>query len=169
LLGDANVGKTHLMHRFTDQKLPQVPSPTIGIEFQPVSVTTKSGDVVNMVVWDTAGQERFRSVTKTHYRRSVGCFLVYDICDRQSYLNVQQWLDDLKSAAAPGVIVALLGNKVDLVKNGKQRCVTFEEAKQFAATHSLYFFEVSAVTGENATEAFNSLRRPTTPSFYNIL
>ena len=41
--------------------------------------------------WDTAGQERFRTITNGYYRGADGIIIVYDITDRESFLNVNMW------------------------------------------------------------------------------
>jgi GTPase SAR1 family protein len=47
----------------------------------------------------------------------------------------------------------LVGNKVD----AQNRAVTTEEAREFAESRSLPFFEASAMTGANVNEAFQAL------------
>ena len=45
---------------------------------------------------DTAGQERFGTITKSCYRGSIGVILVYGINDRNTYDDVNKWLNDIK-------------------------------------------------------------------------
>uniref|UniRef100_A0A6B2LWG8 Uncharacterized protein n=1 Tax=Arcella intermedia TaxID=1963864 RepID=A0A6B2LWG8_9EUKA len=45
----------------------------------------------------------------------------------------------------------MVGNKCDLLND---RCVTTQEAQEFADHVELEFFETSAKTGENVEEAF---------------
>ena len=59
------------------------------------------------------------------------------------------WLDDVRHDAAEGVVVALVGNKCDLES---RRCVSTEEAQQFAQENGILFFEASAKTGKNVEE-----------------
>ena len=54
----------------------------------------------------------------------------------------------------------VLGNKIDLEKT---RTVSFQEGKDFAKKHGFLFSEVSALTGVNVLNAFNSV----TQSVYN--
>lgn len=39
---------------------------------------------------------------------------MYDVSNRNSFNSVQKWIDDVKNQRGEGVIIALLGNKVDL-------------------------------------------------------
>lgn len=69
---------------------------------------------------DTAGQERFQSIQQGYYRNSKGCIAVYSIDDRNSFLSVEEninnfldfcgWGDDKDK---PRNII-LVGNKLDL-------------------------------------------------------
>lgn len=49
--------------------------------------------------------------------------------------------------------MALCGNKLDLGR----RAVSRAEGEDFAATHGMRYFETSAATGEQVTEAMNYL------------
>lgn len=53
MIGDANVGKTHLMSRYIRGTLPQHAVSTIGLEFATRTVPLASGGVVKAQIWDT--------------------------------------------------------------------------------------------------------------------
>ncbi|KAK2195545.1 bifunctional P-loop containing nucleoside triphosphate hydrolase/Small GTPase/Small GTP-binding protein domain [Babesia duncani] len=158
LLGDATVGKSHLLSQYIKGSLPQQPKATIGVEFATRTVPLASGGTVKAQIWDTAGQERYRSITSAHYRRAVGALLVYDVTNRHSFNNCQKWLDELRSAAEPEIVVVLLGNKIDLVQQDPAvRQVHFDQAAIFANEWNLHLFEASAVTGHNVKSTFEFL------------
>eukprot|EP01066_Platyproteum_vivax_P002482 Platyproteum_vivax@DN1302_c0_g1_i1.p1 len=158
LVGDASVGKTHIVTRYIKGTLPQAPTATIGVEFATRTVPLSVGGTVKAQVWDTAGQERYRAITSAHYRRAVGALLVYDVTKRTSFQNVSKWLDDLKQNAEPDIVVMLVGNKVDLVERDPSlRAIRLEEAGRFAKEHGLLFTEASAVSSKNIKTAFEQL------------
>ena len=95
LIGDVSVGKTCLLNRFLKDQLPKSTSPTIGVEFATKSVTMKDGATVKAQLWDTAGTEKYRAITVAHYRKALGCLLVYDITNHESFKNVRFWLENL--------------------------------------------------------------------------
>lgn len=69
-------------------------------------------------IWDTAGQERYRA-TSSHYRRAAGALLVYDVTDRQTFVNAKNtWFTELRETAdEEGSLLAcilLVGNGTDL-------------------------------------------------------
>ena len=66
--------------------------------------------------------------------------MVYDINNRDSYDNLDNWLKELKRESSPDVKLILIGNKVDLESD---RVVSYEEAKIYVRDyyHFTTFFE----------------------------
>lgn len=104
--------------------------------------------------WDTAGQERFRTITSSYYRGAHGIIIVYDVTDKDSFNNVKQWLNEIDRYACENVNKLLVGNKCDMES---KRAVTFEEAKEFADSHSMPFLETSAKSATNVEKAFMTM------------
>lgn len=158
LVGEAGVGKTHLLSRYVKGSLPKNPTSTIGVEFATRTVPLLTGGTVRAQIWDTAGQERYKSITSAHYRRAVGALLVYDITNEKSFLNLKKWIDDLKENAEPDIVIMLIGNKIDLCeKSPNSRKVATEQGAKFAQSHSMLFEETSAITVTRVREAFENL------------
>ena len=64
----------------------------------------------------------------------------------------------MKELADEKCIIALVGNKLDLVQNDeKRREVTKEEAKSFAYLNHLLFYETSALNDENIGDIFEEI------------
>lgn len=88
-----------------------------------------------------------------YYLNSNGVILVYDICSRESFNELDIWLNDIKVYSNNPIIV-LVGNKSD--KNA--RVVTRDEGAAFAQDNNInHFFEVSALNGTNISEIFSTL------------
>lgn len=99
-----------------------------------------------------SGQESFESITRSYYRDSACCFLVYDITRRSSFLHLTKWMIDARVNGSPHMLIILVGNKSDLADSVSSggRAVTFEEGKEFATENKLFaFFETSARTCSN--------------------
>ena len=47
------------------------------------------------IQWDTAGQERFKTITSAYYRGADGIIFVYDVSDRNSFIHIDDWNEDL--------------------------------------------------------------------------
>jgi hypothetical protein len=52
---------------------------------------------VASAVWDPAGLGSWPSLWRSHYGRSHGVLVVYDITDRQSWTYAKQWFDDVRN------------------------------------------------------------------------
>jgi small GTP-binding protein len=74
-----------------------------------------SNQKVKAQIWDTSGSKDFLDITTTHYRFAVGAFIVYDVTNRKSFLNLKDWLYKVKEYSDRAVVIALIGNKADLV------------------------------------------------------
>ncbi|XP_043275280.1 ras-related protein Rab-14 [Venturia canescens] len=150
IIGDMGVGKSCLLHQFTEKKFMADCPHTIGVEFG-TRIIEVAGQKIKLQIWDTAGQERFRAVTRSYYRGAAGALMVYDITRRSTYNHLSSWLADTRNLTNPSTVIFMIGNKSDLED---QRDVTYEEAKKFADENGLMFVEASAKTGHNVEEAF---------------
>jgi Ras-related protein Rab-1A len=65
-------------------------------------------------MWDTAGQEKFKTITSAYYKGSHGIIVVFDVCDRKSYEDVVNWLNEADKYSNPDAIRILVGNKSDM-------------------------------------------------------
>ncbi|KAH7883553.1 ras family-domain-containing protein [Phlebopus sp. FC_14] len=150
IIGEAGTGKSCLLHHFTNNSFKEHSQHTIGVEFS--SRTVKLGDRrIKLQLWDTAGQERFRSVTRSYYRGAAGVILVYDITNRDSFLNLSRWLADARTLASPHLVAVLVGNKSD---REEDREVEWSEASRWAAENDVHFLEASSLTGDNVEAPF---------------
>jgi Ras-related protein Rab-18 len=153
LIGDAGVGKSSLLLRFTDDHFEEQMSSTIGVDFR-VKTVTLGGRTVKLTIWDTAGQERFRTLTSSYYRSCHGVILVFDVNERDSFDHLRTWLDELETYSTFHHSVKLLvGNKIDL----KQRAVATDEAEAFARRQAMVYIETSAKTRIGIRQAFEEV------------
>jgi len=152
-LGDESVGKTSIITRFMYDTFDGSYKVTIGIDF--VSKTMYLEDrIVRLQLWDTAGQERFRSLIPSYIRDSSIAIIVYDITNRQSFLNTDQWIDDVRTERGTDVVIMLVGNKTDLAE---KRQVSTQEAEAKAKQYEIMLIETSAKAGFNVKQLFRKL------------
>jgi len=84
--------------------------------------------------------------------------LVYDVTNRNSFLNIKRWLKELLENTDLKCVVFIIGNKIDLVdKSIKNREVTYEEGNDFALENNLTFYETSACTNKNINLVFQEM------------
>ncbi|KAK3401027.1 ras family-domain-containing protein [Sordaria brevicollis] len=174
LLGEAAVGKSSLVLRFVNNDFQENKEPTIGAAFltQKCNLPTRT---IKFEIWDTAGQERFASLAPMYYRNAQAALVVYDLTKPTSLIKAKHWVAELQRQASPGIVIALVGNKLDLTSDsagsaevsgdgddnaedsGDARKISTEEAKTYAEEEGLLFFETSAKTGHNVTEVFTAI------------
>jgi GTPase SAR1 family protein len=65
-------------------------------------------------VWDTPGYEKFNSELQPgHYRSAIGAFVMFDLTNRDSYVSVAKWINEIKEKASRDCMTVLIGNKCD--------------------------------------------------------
>jgi len=150
LIGNSAVGKSSLLLRFSDNIFNESFLPTIGVDFK-IRTFDLNGRTVKLQIWDTAGQERFKTITSSYYKGAHGIILVYDITDKQSFRDIDNWLTEVEKHAHENVNKLLVGNKCDLEQN---RQVSYEEGKAYADQLGIKFLETSAKNSVNVESAF---------------
>ncbi|KAF5826475.1 RabH/Rab6 [Dunaliella salina] len=152
-LGDQSVGKTSIITRFMYDKFDNTYQATIGIDF--LSKTMYLEDrTVRLQLWDTAGQERFRSLIPSYIRDSSVAVVVYDVTNRQSFMNTTRWIQEVRTERGSDVIIFLVGNKTDLVD---KRQVSIEDGDEKARESNVNFIETSAKAGLNIKALFRKI------------
>ncbi|KAH9450386.1 hypothetical protein Pst134EA_027089 [Puccinia striiformis f. sp. tritici] len=126
ILGMQGVGKTSIVHRYTTGSFSYSLTSTIGASFCTKKLSV-DGCKVRLQIWDTAGQERFRSMAPMYYRGANAAILVYDITNKESFLDIQNWLNELRENMSTDLIIQVVGSKSDL--GADKRTVNKEEAQ----------------------------------------
>ena len=118
IIGDSGVGKSCLLLRFADDTFTENYYSTIGVDFR--FKCLEIGDrKCKLQIWDTAGQERFKTVTSAYYRGADGIIIVFDQTDRESYNNVQNWIEDISRYSADDPVKIIFANKDDIAAEKK--------------------------------------------------
>ncbi|XP_076451627.1 EF-hand calcium-binding domain-containing protein 4B-like isoform X2 [Babylonia areolata] len=154
-VGDSGVGKSSFIHRFCSNTFRATFSATIGVDFQ-VKPITVDDNIVVLQLWDTAGQERYRSVTKQYFRKADGVIIMYDITSEQSFLNVRQWMDSVQEGVEDGTVLAIIGNKTDLVEQDPE-LTKVKDGARMAVEYNALFYETSAKSNSYISEAMLGL------------
>ena len=142
LLGDTAVGKTCLFKKLTFGVFKDKNVSTIGIDRRTFKVKcdleekdgTTNSKIVQINLTDTAGQERYKSLTKSYYKSSDAAIILYDITDKQSFINIDNWIQSINASTSQidknTYTIFLMGTKLDLVETGvKERQVEEDEAQ----------------------------------------
>jgi small GTP-binding protein len=85
-----------------------------------------------------------------YYRNAVAAVIVFDITSRDSFEQVQGWINELQTNA-PNIVIIICGNKVDL---DARRAVQQKEGDAVAETAQSVYAEASAATGHGVDFLF---------------
>ncbi|OAF64900.1 Ras-related protein Rab-21 [Intoshia linei] len=162
LLGDSSVGKSSLVIRFDKGTYQEYQESTIGAAFF-MKTATVDNRPIKYEIWDTAGQERYHTLAPMYYRGAQAAIVVYDISKENTFYRAKVWIQELHKQASTDIVIALCGNKNDLVD---EREVSKEEALKYAQEENLIFMETSSKSNHNVTEIFANIARkiPTSSS-----
>jgi len=152
LVGNAGVGKTCLVRRFTQGMFPPGQGATIGVDFM-IKTVEIDGEKIKLQIWDTAGQERFRSITQSYYRSAHALILVYDVSNQPTFDCCPDWLREIEEYASPKVLRVLVGNKIDRDDHE----IPVEVGEEFANRHGMYFLQTSAKSCDNVDRLFTEI------------
>uniref|UniRef100_A0A0D9Y1Q4 Uncharacterized protein n=1 Tax=Leersia perrieri TaxID=77586 RepID=A0A0D9Y1Q4_9ORYZ len=155
LLGDVGTGKSSLVLRFVKGQFVEFQESTIGAAFFSQTLAVND-ETVKFEIWDTAGQERYHSLAPMYYRGAAAAIVVYDITNAASFTRAKKWVQELQAQGNPNTIMALAGNKADMVE---ARQVPAEEAQTYAQENGLFFMETSAKTAINVNNVFHEIAK----------
>ena len=150
ILGDVRVGKSSLINRYVSNKFN--PGVVIGDKVKRKRLELDNQTIVELLINDSTEEEKLGKYTKHFYKDAHGALIMFDITNRQSFTNLQTWIDEVKANAPRDIVFCILGNKADLFSN---RVVKFEEVQNIAGDD--LYYEVSSKTGNNVSLAFEAL------------
>lgn len=176
IIGDPDVGKTCLIHRYIEGTFLEGSNSTIGAAF-----FLKHWESLNFAIWDTAGEERFSGLSSFYCRGANAVILCYDVCDARTYDALDARHTRLLDVVADNCIMVLVGTKIDLVNKSHDGKVKKREVSTDAAVHkaleyterwsslkhpsgTLPIFETSSKTGEKVNNVFEYIFQTIAPS-----
>ena len=149
IVGDMNVGKSSIVMRYKNNTF-GVPEQTIGVDYFVKNVHIMN-QVIRISIWDTGGQELFRPIIRSYYTYPDIILLVYDVTNKQSFDNLDNWMADIKYHQIDAHII-LIGNKSDDVQNRK---VSMHQGLEYAKNKNIPLFETSAKLNTNIDNVFD--------------
>jgi len=147
-VGDSSVGKSCLIKRIVRNQYQNIHDVTTTTNKVSTFVRVQKQDA-EISIYDTPGQSVFRATTISACRDMDCLVIVFDLSNHITFESVENWKKDLN--LSDNITIAIVGNKKD------QDSKSFNSnGKSFAEQHGYLYFEVSALSGENTKEMFQS-------------
>ena len=151
LLGDTYSGKTSIMNRYFNNFFENESKSTIGVDFFKTTLQ-KNGSNYSIFIWDTSGQDKFNSIIRSYYRNMTVAILVFDLSNKESIHNIQNWLNNINNYCNKDIIIYLIGNKCD-----KDSTIDYIYINELCRTNDIIFMEVSAKKNININRLIDTI------------
>jgi Ras-related protein Rab-1A len=151
--GDAMVGKSSVILRFTENAFKRSYLSTLGVSVSE-KVIKLNDNLIQLILWDIAGQQKFDKMRSAFYFGAQGVLLVFDLTNPNTFHNIMNWYADIKKEIELGINGILIGNKSDL---SEERKISYDSASRLASAINFDYFETSALSGTNVEKAFEQL------------
>lgn len=111
--------------------------------------------VFRLQIWDICGDKSYQYLIKTFYRSALCILVVFSLDDEESFIQVEDWLEEIEKNKVEDSIKVLVGNKKD---NKDERKVKKENVEKFCKEKNIdKYFETSAITGEGVNLLFSQI------------
>jgi small GTP-binding protein len=162
LLGEAGVGKTSSVIRYTQDTFVENQPGTVGSAIVQRSAIRDGREII-LSIWDTAGQERYRSLMPMYARGAAVAMIFFDVTDLSTFETINDWISQVQTVL-PTCGIVIVGNKCD-----RPYAQPRDDYEQWASREGRTISFTSAKTGEGIAEAFElvisklPVERPDTP------
>ena len=154
LLGEATVGKTSLLRRYTENVFEDEYKQTLGTTFatKEVEVKDEAGGIrgVKLSIWDMGGQSTYRELRRQYMKGSSAAIIVYDVTKPESFMAMNNWFESFREVC-PDAPIFICANKVDLTD---KRMVPQEPGMMLRDWFQSEYYETSAKDGTRVTDVF---------------
>ena len=155
LVGESGTGKTSLIN--TAQGLPFFEGNQISTlisSFVKLSLTI-DGVKYYINLWDTIGQERYRALTKVFLNESKIVIFVFDITAKESFTELEYWINLIENELPPDVIKEIAANKSDLIAENEN--VDEDMIREYSEKKGIEFTYTSAKNIKTFNKLLNKL------------
>lgn len=157
IVGDSQAGKSSLGEVYTKKNFHHTKKSTVGIDLFIKNVIV-DGQKYKIQIWDTAGQERFRTLISSYYKGANCVIYCFDVTNKNTFNNLECWINESYKYLNKSVVKCLVGTKIDLEN---ERKVSADQAKKFAQSHNINYFETSSLHNKGIEELFYFLNKQT--------
>lgn len=164
IIGAGGVGKTCIARRLCFNTFDTETKMTIGINFYtydlPIQVDGEKENL-RLSIWDFGGQEQFKKLFPYYVNGANGIFLVFELVNLQSLLNLDWWYEQLADYKIDNIPFIVLGTKQDLTDKAESK-IKVDDAiiSSFLDKHSQKeFYKTSSKENMNILASFQILTK----------
>jgi len=154
LLGEATVGKTSLLRRYTENVFDEEYKQTLGTTFATRELDIKDNDdtvrKVKISIWDMGGQSTYRELRRQYMKGSSAAIIVYDVTKPESFMAMNNWFESFREVC-PDAPIFICANKIDLTD---KRMVPQEPGMMLRDWFQSEYYETSAKDGTRVSDVF---------------
>ncbi|XP_044147392.1 rho-related GTP-binding protein RhoH [Bufo gargarizans] len=155
LVGDATVGKTSLLVRFTSETFPDTYKPTV---YDSTGVDVfMDGVQISLGLWDTSGNDAFKSIWPISFQNADIVLLCFSVANHTSFLSVRnKWIAEVKQNL-PHIPVLVVATQTDQRELNHLRvpCISSADGKQLAQdVRAKGYLECSALSNRGVQQVF---------------
>lgn len=177
LVGDAAVGKTALLLRFTSETFPDAYKPTV-YENTGVDVFL-DGVQISLGLWDTAGNDTFKGIRPLSYQQADVILMCYSVANHNSFHNLKsKWVMEIRTHL-PRIPILVVATQIDQRETGphSSACISSVVGKQLAKDiRAKGYVECSSLNNRGVQQVFecavrtavNRARRQARRSIFSI-
>lgn len=156
VLGEAGVGKSSLLRRYTQGTFSSRTTTTVGVDRIPLKICVDNENLQFQVL-DTSGSFGFRGLIKSYMTNIDAVIFMYDINSKESFASLPLWTTLMKNTGKQNLTKVLVGNKRDLATDRRQ--VKFKNAKNYAEFEGMISMEISVKEEESVDLVFQCIAR----------
>ncbi|XP_053108009.1 rho-related GTP-binding protein RhoH isoform X1 [Hemicordylus capensis] len=177
LVGDAAVGKTALLLRFTAETFPDTYRPTV-YENTGVDVFL-DGVQISLGLWDTAGSDSFKGIRPLSYQQADVILMCFSVANHNSFRNLRsKWVTEIRTHL-PRIPILVVATQIDQRETGPHRanCISQVLGKQLARDiRAKGYVECSSLNNRGIQQVFecavrtavNRARRRARRNFFSV-
>ncbi|CAF0932809.1 unnamed protein product [Adineta steineri] len=126
---------------------------SIGYNVREVEIKL-DGEWIQLTIYDSSGAICRDDIIKYFDGYVHGIFIIYDATNRESFQNLNKWLDEINNHRYEDVRKLIIGNRCGLAGETE---VSFNEAREYGIQSNISMFEVSPQNRTNVELVFQRM------------
>tara|TARA_A100001015_G_C15026844_1_gene730975 strand:- start:274 stop:909 length:636 start_codon:yes stop_codon:yes gene_type:complete len=141
LVGDCRVGKTSLIKRYIHGNYSEQYNKTIAVAYYAKKFIINNKKII-LDIWEVSGDPLYTTLIKGYLKNIQGVILVYDVTNKESFKNINKWINIIEEIKTDKITYLLLANKID---KKVERVINTDIGIRYSLKKKIVYLEVSAL------------------------